>query len=119
MTSDSPVERLVIGEPKAPPQTRVPQRDQCLSSSQTKPPELLGNSESISEHDVVSETVESNSDFGHVLVDFKFEIAPFSIPIVKGRLRAHYNYWSQTLEVNTFILRGIDKGYVTVYRCST
>ena len=42
---------------------------------------------------------------------FEFESAPSSIPIVKGRLRAHYKFWSHTLEANNFILRVIDKGY--------
>ena len=42
---------------------------------------------------------------------FEFESATSIIPIVKGRLRAHYNFWSHTLEANNYILRVIDKGY--------
>ena len=85
--------------------------DQCVSSCQTNPPALLGSSKSISEHDV-GETIEGIFDFGHVLVGrFEFESAPSSIPIVKGRFRAPYNFWSHTLEANNFILRVIDKGY--------
>ena len=71
-----------------------------------------GQRKYISEYDVVSETVEVISDFGHVLVDcFEFESAPSSIPIAKGKLRAHSNFWSQTLKTNSFILHFIDKGY--------
>jgi len=70
MISVSPVERLAIGEPNAPPPTPISQPDQRLSSSQTKPPALLGCSNSISEPDVASETIEGISDSGHVLVDF-------------------------------------------------
>ena len=85
--------------------------DQCVSISQTNPPALLGSSKSISEHGV-RETIEDIYDFVHVLVDsFEFVSATSSIPIVKGRLRAHYNFWSHTLEANNFILRVIDKGY--------
>ena len=85
--------------------------DPCVSSSQTNPPALLGSSKSISEHDVRA-TIEGISDFDHVLVDsFEFESVPSSIPIIKGRLRAHYNFWSHTLEADNFILRVIDKGY--------
>ena len=104
--------RLAIGEPNAPPPTPISQPDQCLSSSQTKPPVLLGSSNFISEHDIISETVENISVFGHVLVDcFEIESAPSGLtPIVKGRLRAHYNFWSQNLKANTFILRVTDKG---------
>jgi len=83
-----------------------------LSSSQTKPPALLGSGNSISEHDVVNETTKGISVFGHVLVGcFEYERAPSGIPIVKGRLRAHYNFWSKTLEANNFMLRVIEKGY--------
>ena len=98
MASVSLVERLAIGKPNAPPSTPISQPDQRLSSCQTKPPVLMGSRKSISEHDVVSETIKSISDFGHFLVDFfEFEIdLPSVIPIVKGRIRAHYNFWSQT-----------------------
>ena len=98
MASGSRVERLAIGKPNAPPSTPISQPDHRLSSCQTKPPVLLGSRKSISERDVVSETIKGISDFGHFLVDcFEFESdLPSIIPIVKGRFRAHYNFWSQT-----------------------
>ena len=51
---------------------------QPINSSKTKPQALLGSSQSISEHDVVSE----NIDFGPVLEDsFEFESSLSSTPI--------------------------------------
>ena len=90
----SPEGRLAFGEPNALPPTSL-YLDQRLTNFQAKPPALLGSGNSISEHDVVSKFPILP---GHVLVSsFEYESAPYCIHTAKGRLRAHYNVWSQTL----------------------
>lgn len=72
---------------------------------------LLGGSESISGQKAVKETLEGILDNVPDLEEcLEFESSSSSIPVVKGRLRAHYNFWSHNLGASYFILHTIDKG---------
>ena len=117
MTSALPVAILAIGGSIAQAPTRTSQPDDRTSSSQIKTPVvLLGSSDSISGQNAVKETREGISDDVPDLEEcFEFESSPSSIPIVKGRLRAHYNVWSHNLGASDFILRTIDKGYAVPF----
>lgn len=77
---------------------------------------LLGSSDSISGQNAVKETLECILDDVSDLEEcFEFESSPSSIPVVKGRLRAHYNFWLHNLGASDFILRTIDKGYAVPF----
>ena len=87
-----------IEEPNALSSSPISQPDQRSCSSQTKPRALLGSSKSISDYDVVSETVEDGYfrfwprlTVAGVVLNLKVLL----LPRIKGRLRAHCNFWSQ------------------------
>ena len=110
MTSASPAARPAIGEQVAPTYSSLPDQPTNRSKAcQVKTAVLLGSSSSIADSKAVNETPEGIFDEGPALEEcFEFGNSPNSIQSVKGRLKAHFSFWADTLGANDFILRVID-----------